>query len=454
MSVNSPDASETLIARFRAHALAQGVAEEQMTLIEAELRGHVATLAGTGLDAEEAFLVAVRRLGAEDADTRALARAYAAGQWSEVRDAGPTAPSPRADRSDFWIMLACAIGAALAVKIPTFFGIHLDGPDETFYTRNISLLVLPFLGAYLVWMRRPGARSVAALIGVFAAGAIAVNAPPFEPGGSTEMLAAIHLPIALWLALGMAHSGGQWRSAERRMEYVRFTGEWLVSFALIALGGGVLVALTVGVFEAINLDISAFIGSWMVPCGAAGAVVVAGWLANGRRNLVGGMAPVLARVFTPLFALMLAALLVGVVGSRGVMDIEREVLILFDLLLVIVLALVLYSISARGPRAERGVFDWIQLALVACALAVDVFALVNIAGRLAEYGLSANRTAAIGLNLILLMNLAWSAVLQVRFARGRGDLTPVEGWHMRYLPVYAAWAAVVVLVFPILFGFA
>jgi len=53
---------------------------------------------------------------------------------------------------------------------------------------------------------------------------------------------------------------------------------------------------------------------------------------------------------------------------------EREVLILFDLLLVVVLALLLYAFSARDPLAEPGVFDRIQLVLVGCALVVDLVA--------------------------------------------------------------------------------
>lgn len=238
------------------------------------------------------------------------------------------------------------------------------------------------------------------------------------------------------------------------MEYVRFTGEWFINYALIALGGGVLVAITVGVFEAIGLDVSTLMEEWVLPCGAMGAVIVAAWLVGTRRNPVGGMAPMLARVFTPLFALMLVALLVGVVWTRGIIDIEREVLILFDVLLVVVLALLLYAVSARDPLSEPGLFDWIQLLLVGCALAVDVFALLNIAGRLTEYGFSANKTAAIGLNLILLVNLTWSALLQTGFLRSRRSFEPVERWQMRYLPMYALWAAIIVVAFPPLFGFA
>ena len=157
---------------------------------------------------------------------------------------------------------------------------------------------------------------------------------PSLRSGSTEVLTAIHLPIVLWLAVGVAYVSGDWLADARRMEYVRFTGEWLVTYALIALGGGVLVAITVGVFEAIGIDVETFMSEWVLPCGAMGAVIVAAWLVGSRRNLVGGLAPMLARVFTPLFAFMLVALLVGVVWTRGVINIERDVLILFDLLLV------------------------------------------------------------------------------------------------------------------------
>jgi hypothetical protein len=162
----------------------------------------------------------------------------------------------------------------------------------------------------------------------------------------------------------------------------------------------------------------------------------------------------LARVFTPLFAIMLVALLVGVAWTGGVIDMEREVLILFDLLLVVVLALLLYAFSARDPLAAPEVFDRIQLVLVGCALVVDLVALVNIAVRLSEFGLTPNRVAALGLNLILLVNLGRSAYLQAGFLRSRRGFDEIERWQMRYLPVYALWAAIVVIAFPPLFGFA
>lgn len=457
MGADAREGIESRIERWRTYVLAHDGAETHVAAVEVQLRDQAIRLGDTGLDAEEAFLVALRRVAVSDEASRDFARAYADELWTPTagdaeleREQG----RPHSARAQFWVMLGCAAAAALAVKVPMLFGSRFTGSDSGFYARNLSLFVLPFLAVFFIWKRRLSTKVLIGLASVFAAGAVFANAYPFASGGSTEVLTALHLPIALWLAVGVAYVAGDWRSDARRMDYVRFTGEWLVNYALIALGGGVLVAITVGVFGAIGVGATTFIGEWVLPCGAMGAVIVAAWLVETRRNPVGGMAPMLARVFTPLFAFMLVALLAGVIWTRGVIDIQREVLIFFDLLLVVVLALLLYAVSARDRLSQPGLFDRIQLVLVGCALAVDVFALVNIAARLTQYGFSANRTVAIGLNLILLINLAWSAFLQTGFLRSRRSFEAVEGWQMRYLPVYALWAAIVVVAFPLVFGFA
>jgi hypothetical protein len=134
-------------------------------------------------------------------------------------------------------------------------------------------------------------------------------------------------------------------------------------------------------------------------------------------------------------------------------NVEREVLIGFDLLLVLVVGLVLYAASARDPQAPPDFFDWLQLLLVASALAVDGVALAAIAARISEFGFTPNRVAALGENLILLVNLTWSAWLYARFLRHQGSFAALEQWQIAYLPVYSVWAAVVVIVFPLVFGY-
>src|SRR5690606_19578419 len=172
-----------------------------------------------------------------------------------------------------------------------------------------------------------------------------------------------------------------------------------------------------------------------------------------KQSVIENMAPVLTRLFTPLFALVLLAYLATMTWTGRGPEFHRDLLIAFDLLLVVVLGLLLYSISARDPRAPPDLFDWMQVVLVISALLVDAVALWTIAARISEYGFTPNRVAALGENVILLANLAGSALLYVRFLRGRGPFAPLERWQTGFLPVYAAWAAIVAIAFPPLFGY-
>ena len=237
------------------------------------------------------------------------------------------------------------------------------------------------------------------------------------------------------------------------MNFVRFSGEWFIYLALIAMGGGVLMGSTVFIFSAIGLDAEGLLNSWILPCGVMGAIVIAGWLVEAKQSVIENMAPVLTLLFTPLFTLLLGAFLVTAAWTGSGINVEREVLIGFDLLLVVVVGLLLYSISARDPLAEPGLFDWLQFALVVCALLVDALALWAILARITEFGFSPNRVAALGENIILVVNLAWSAVLYARFLRRREGFAALERWQTGYLPVYAIWAWIVVLVFPLVFSF-
>jgi hypothetical protein len=238
------------------------------------------------------------------------------------------------------------------------------------------------------------------------------------------------------------------------MDFVRFTGELFIYYVLIGLGGGVLIAMTFGLFQAIGIDPEPQVESWIVPCGAVGATVIATWLVEAKQSVIENMAPVLTRIFAPLFCLLLFAFIVTMLWTGRGIDVEREVLILFDLLLVVVFGLLLYSISARDFLAPPGLLDWIQLTLVGTALVVDVLALWAIGARISDFGFTPNRVAALGENVILLVNLGGSAFLYARFLRGGVAFSRLYEWQTTYLYVLAAWAAVVAFLFPPLFGFA
>ena len=423
--------------------------------LEDHLRNQIEALSKAGLDEDEAFLVAVKRLGNLDNLSREFAIEYSERLWKQLVVSSGTDASPLIRPRDAAAAVGLAIAAAVAIKVPGLFGLRIPGPPAavSFYLRNLSLFVLPFLAGFFALRRGLHRGGWYWLAVPFVAAGLVVNLLPFKPEGHTLVLAAIHLPIALWLMVCYAYTGGRWRGHEQRMNYVRFSGEWFIYYTLIALGGGILMGLTLFIFEAIGLNAEQALLEWVLPCGATGAVIIGAWLVEHKQSVIENMAPVLTWLFTPLFAALLLIFVVAMVWTGKAINVEREVLIGFDLLLVLVLGLLLYSISARDPQAPAGRFDVLQLLLVTCALIVDALALWAIAARISEFGFSPNKTAALGLNLLLLANLVWSAVLYARFLAGRVPFTRLERWQTAYLPAFAVWAWFVTALFPVIFNF-
>ncbi len=433
----------------------QAVRSVDVEELEDHLRTQVIALGEAGLDEDEAFLVAVKRLGDLDSLAREFAHEYSERLWKQLVASQGLESSVTYKEAIVAVVLAIAAG--VAIKLPELFGIDIAGPDadRSFYTRNFSLFVLPFLAGYFAWKRSLNRVDCLWLALPFVTAALVVNILPFTPGGHTELLAALHLPFALWLAVGIAYTGGRWRDHTQRMNFVRFSGEWFIYYTLIGLGGGVLMAFAQFIFHAIGFDVGRVLESWVLPCGIVGAVLISAWLVEAKQSIIENMAPVLTQLFTPLFTILLLVFLATMIWTGSGINVEREVLIGFDLLLVLVLGLLLYAISARGPhpQAPPSFFDTLQLLLVICALAVDALALWAISARISEWGFSPNKVAALGENLILLVNLGWAAALYTRFLTKRVPFVRLERWQTAYAPVYVIWAWVVVAFFPILFNY-
>ena len=454
MTTPSVAALEEQIDHWRSYLLRRQASHSvNVAELENHLREHLARLAEAGLAADEAFLVAVKRIGNLNALARDFARDHSDRLWKQLVIPSDSREPRLGVRRDAMIAFFVAVAAAVALKLPALFGIPMTDGNESFYVRNASLFVLPLLTGYFVWKRRLALGTLAWLAAAFVVAAVFANVYPLKPQGDTEVLAAVHMPIALWLIVGIAYAGGRCGHVAGRMDFIRFSGELFIYYVLIALGGGVFTAFLALLFNTLGIRPDPFIQNWLLPCGAAGAVVVASWLVEARQRVMENIAPMLTRLFTPLFAALLVTFLGLLVFTGRGINIERDLLIAFDLLLVVVLGLLLYTVSARDPGAPRTAFDIAVVVLLISALVVDAVALWAIAARITGAGLTPNRVAALGLNVILLANLAWSTLLYLRFLRARGSFTSLEKWQTVYLPVYGAWAAIVVILFPPLFRY-
>src|SRR5687768_9512592 len=250
--------------------------------LETHLRDQIADLGAAGLAADEAFLVAVKRMGSVDALSREFAREHSGRLWKQLVLAG--GEDQDAPQSGWLEALLFAVGAAIAIHIARLAAdIPSDsGESPMWFARSLSLFVVPFLAGFFV--RRRGLDMRAALLTAlpFVVAGVVVNLYPYKADSHTEILVAAHLPVLLWFFVAYPYMGGILRSHDKRMDFVRFTGEWSIYYVLIALGGGVLMGLTALILEPMSEDLAERVIEWVLPAGAAGAVIVAAWLVESK----------------------------------------------------------------------------------------------------------------------------------------------------------------------------
>ena len=332
----------------------------------------------------------------------------------------------------------------------------LTGLDEVgFYERHLPFFVLPALAALLAYRYRPARRPLMATAGVFGAMWLWQALRPGASESDTLLLGMLHAPILLWLVAGLAALGARWREAAGRVAYLQLTAEAAAVAGLIAAGGAALTGVTLGLFGAVGVSIEEEWFEWVVPYGAVGAPLVALFVVSLRRD-EGRLVPMLARFFGPL-ALAVLAVYLPVLLAQGAAPLrDRETLAAFDAMLGGALLLIVLLVAGR-PAGRRHWTDGVVAGLAALALVADAVALVALGERLA-LGLTPNRLALLGANVLVAVHLGGVLFYALRRLMGRlrpdgARVDPLEAWVAGYLPVYAGWAAVVVFVFPLLFGF-
>lgn len=345
-----------------------------------------------------------------------------------------------------WSAIGLALTAGALVRIPALWL-----GEEWYYPRLAPSLVLLSLAAYFWLENRDRGQLIAGLV----LAATVVGYTALLPGSTDSVvMALLHLPILAWAFLGCVFTGAGWRDPEPRIRFLRYNGELLILGSLVALGGIVFSGITVALFELISTNSEEWYARNVGVVGAAAVPVAATYLYDVVFRRRTGIASVLARVFAPLFLIMTATYLaVGFLGG-GNPFLDRSFLITFNGLLLVVLGMTVFSIAERGEQAEVGWIDYVNVALVGVTLLIDLIALSAILFRLTSYGLTPNRVVVLGANLIVMTHLAWIGRASIRFIRGIGGPAAVRRAVAGYLPVYAAWAALVAFALPLVFRFA
>lgn len=348
-------------------------------------------------------------------------------------------------------LLAIAITSIIAgfiAQFPALFSLN----EDFFYSRNAGFIVFPALTIYFVWKHKLQAGKTALLVGTMVACLVFINLLPDAPKSDTVVLSCLHLAVVLWFILGLAFVGNASNTAEQRIRFLTYNGDLSVMMVLIAIAGAILSGTTIGLFSAIGLDIEKVYFQYIIITGMAVTPPIATYLIQSNPQLVGKISPVIARIFCPLVLAMLIVYLAAMASGGKSPYTDREFLLIFNVLLIGVMALIFFTIAGTSVAAKSRMEIWIITLLAAVTVIVNSVALSAILFRITEWGITPNRAAVLGANLSILVNLLLVLIQLFRVLWGNTPIANVRNTVARYLPVYLLWALIVTFLFPLIFG--
>jgi len=315
---------------------------------------------------------------------------------------------------------------------------------------NLVFGILPFIATYFVYKNSANKKVLYTLVALFLISGFYMNLLPLENKDSI-ILAYLHLPIFLWVLVGLAYTGNESGIGSARLGYLKFNMEFGILYASMAVSGMLLTAITMKLFSFVGMDISEFYFKNVVLFGAATLAIVTVYLASSNLKVAKNITPYIAKIFSPLVLVTLLVYLITVIWVGKNPFLDRNFLLSFNGILLSVLVVTIFSITESGTDKKKNISDYINLGLILLALIIDCVALSAIVFRLSSYGITPNRLAVLGVNILICANLVWIMLAYMQFLLNKTRPSAIQNAVTKYLPVYGLWAAFVTFIFPLIF---
>jgi hypothetical protein len=350
------------------------------------------------------------------------------------------------NRKELVFVIVLSLVAGIIAKLPAVLGVD----QESFYMRNIGFIILPILSIYFAWKNKLSRGKIAFIAGTTIAAAVFINTVPASKS-DTLLLACIHLPLFLWSVLGFAFVGDFNINDEKRLGFLKFNGDLVVMTTLIVIAAGILSGITIGLFSLIGINIENFYFQNIVVFGLPAAPIIGTYLIQTNPQLVGKVSPVIAKIFSPLVLVMLVIYLAAMFYSGKDPYNDREFLMVFNALLIGVMAIIFFSVAGTSGTSKSHTETWILFLLSLVTIVVNGIALSAIIFRISEWGLSPNRLAVLGANLLMLGNLLVETTQIFRVLSNKTNIDSVGKSIAYYLTIYFIWVIIVTFIFPSIF---
>jgi hypothetical protein len=357
----------------------------------------------------------------------------------------------KTDLTDIIVMISACLMAGFLIKIPDIFSLNIS--DSLFYEKNAGIIVFFGISIYMIWCNKTlGQKKLLLTLLLFLIPAIYINLLPADKSNDSVTLACIHLPLLMWCVFGLVFLDFDLTDKTKRIDFIKYNGELAIIAALIVIAGGILTGITIGLFGAIGINIEKFYMKNVVIIGAASAAIVAAFILKNYTTMTNKIAPVIAELFSPLVLITAIVYLIALVIAGKDPYSDREFLLMFNIMLLGVMAVIVFSISETSVNRKQKFNEIILFSLSVITVIIDLIALTAIFYRLGAYGITPNRLAVLGSNILIAGNLVLIIIDLYKINFKKSNIGEVELTISRYLPVYAVWILFVVFGFPLIFG--
>ena len=354
--------------------------------------------------------------------------------------------SNRSEPKSFFLKIGLAIlSISLFLRLPAIF---LD--PEWFFPRFLPLTLFLALAVYFQ-LKELHSKNSMYMVFCSALFYLYVSSLPDIDISASAQMSIIHLlPIGFSLA-AFSFLGQHIMSLKHRIRFIGMCGELFIISVLIGLGFIVFTLFTIGMLDQLNIDAEDW---YMINFGLIAMVsvpFVAGFVYDQFFESKLAIASLLSKIFAPLFTILafLYFIIMLIVGNTPFEN--REFLILFNAFLILVLAMVSFTIIDQKENESLGLTFKINLALLGISLFINILALSAVIYRWFEYGMSPNRFVVIGLNIIIFSHLTRIMMEHVKVLQKKSDVENAKSKVVDYLPVYTIWSLFVFFALPIIF---
>jgi len=351
-------------------------------------------------------------------------------------------------RHEILLLLLLSVISGCCWYLPLWFKL----PEDSFYQHYLSFILFLPIALYYFYKKQLDYSQLLLPLGLFLTLFCFVFFLPLPLGSATGQLRNLHIPFLLWSIAGYVFVRNQLKDAESTIQYLQHNGNWLIFSGLLGIAGVLFTALSVLLFDMIGIQLMSIYEQYFFRWVIGTFPLFSCYIILNNPSLVNRISPIIARIFAPLVLITLFGFLVSLAFNPAKIFNSRDLLIVFNLVLVAVMAIVLFSLTIRHEVGAGAIEKKILALLSLLTCMANLLALSAILYRLASYGFTPNRTSALGANIIMFTHLSVITYQLMKGIRKNDSMQAVENTIAGWMPVYTVWAAIVVLAFPYIFN--